>query len=27
MWLFGAKGEMEKTNAQGLDLLKKAIEN
>lgn len=26
MWLFGAKSEMEKTNQQGLDLLKKAIE-
>jgi hypothetical protein len=26
MWLFGAKAGMEKTNAQGLDLLKKAIE-
>ncbi len=24
MWLFGAKAEMEKTNQQGLDLLKKA---
>jgi hypothetical protein len=27
LWLFGAKGEMEKTNQQGLDLLKKAVEN
>jgi hypothetical protein len=27
MWLFGAKKEMENTNQQGLDLLKKAIEN
>ena len=27
MWLFGAKAEMEKTNQQGLDLLKKAVEN
>ncbi len=27
MWLFGAKTEMEKTNQQGLDLLKKAVEN
>jgi hypothetical protein len=27
LWLFGAKAEMEKTNQQGLDLLKKAIEN
>ena len=27
MWLFGAKSEMEKTNQQGLDLLKKAVEN
>ncbi len=26
MWLFGAKKEMEKTNQQGLDLLKKALE-
>jgi len=26
MWLFGAKSEMEKTNQQGLDLLKKAAE-
>jgi uncharacterized protein YndB with AHSA1/START domain len=26
MWLFGAKLEMEKTNQQGLDLLKKAVE-
>jgi len=26
MWLFGAKAEMEKTNQQGLDLLKRAIE-
>ena len=26
LWLFGAKAEMEKTNQQGLDLLKKAIE-
>lgn len=27
MWLFGARAEMEKTNQQGLDLLKKAVEN
>ncbi len=27
MWLFGAKAEMEKTNKQGLDLLKAAVEN
>jgi hypothetical protein len=27
MWMFGAKAEMEKTNQQGLDLLKKAVEN
>lgn len=27
MWLFSAKSDMEKTNQQGLDLLKKAIEN
>ncbi len=27
MWLFGAKSEMEKTNQEGLDLLKKSIEN
>lgn len=26
MWLFGAKAEMEKTNQQGLDLLKNAVE-
>ena len=26
MWLFGAKSEMEKTNQQGMDLLKKALE-
>lgn len=26
MWLFGAKSEMEKTNQQGLNLLKKALE-
>jgi len=26
MWLFNAKADMEKTNEQGLDLLKKAIE-
>ncbi|MFN0049709.1 MAG: SRPBCC family protein [Cytophagales bacterium] len=26
MWLFGAKAAMEKTNQQGLDLLKKAVE-
>jgi len=26
MWLFGAKSEMEKTNQQGLELLKKAAE-
>ena len=27
LWLFGAKAEMIKTNEQGLDLLKKSIEN
>ncbi len=27
LWAFGAKAEMEKTNQQGLDLLKKSIEN
>jgi hypothetical protein len=27
MWLFGAKSGMEKTNQQGMDLLKKAIES
>jgi hypothetical protein len=27
LWLFGAKAEMEKTNQQGLDLLKKAVES
>jgi hypothetical protein len=27
MWLFGAKSEMEKTNKQGMDLLKKAVES
>ena len=27
LWLFGAKAEMVKTNQQGLDLLKTAIEN
>ncbi len=27
MWLFGAKSEMEKTNQQGLNLLKEATEN
>ena len=27
MWVFGAKSEMEKTNQQGLALLKKAVEN
>lgn len=27
MWLFRAKANMEKTNQQGLDLLKKAVEN
>jgi hypothetical protein len=27
LWIFGAKSEMVKTNQQGLDLLKKAIEN
>lgn len=27
MWIFGAKSQMEKTNQQGLDLLKIAIEN
>jgi hypothetical protein len=26
LWLFGAKAEMEKTNQQGLDLLKNAVE-
>jgi hypothetical protein len=26
MWLFGVKAEMEKTNQQGLDLLKKSLE-
>ena len=26
LWVFGAKAEMEKTNQQGLDLLKKAVE-
>lgn len=26
MWLFGAKADMEKTNQQGLDLLKKVVE-
>jgi hypothetical protein len=26
LWAFGAKAEMEKTNQQGLDLLKKAVE-
>jgi hypothetical protein len=26
MWLSGAKGDMEKTNQQGLDLMKKAVE-
>jgi ribosome-associated toxin RatA of RatAB toxin-antitoxin module len=26
MWVFGAKAEMEKTNEQGMDLLKKAVE-
>jgi len=26
IWLFGAKSEMEKTNQQGLELLKKAVE-
>jgi L-ribulose-5-phosphate 3-epimerase UlaE len=26
MWVFGAKAEMAKTNQQGLDLLKKAVE-
>ena len=26
LWLFGAKAEMEKTNKQGLELLKKAVE-
>jgi hypothetical protein len=26
MWLFGAKAAMEKTNQQGLDLLKKTVE-
>ncbi len=26
LWLFGAKAEMEKTNKEGLDLLKKAVE-
>jgi len=27
MWLFGAKAEMEKTNKQGMELLKKAVES
>ena len=27
LWAFGAKAEMEKTNQQGLDLLKKAVES
>jgi len=27
LWVFGAKAEMVKTNQQGLDLLKKAVEN
>lgn len=27
MWLFGAKAEMDKTNQQGMDLLKKAVED
>lgn len=27
LWVFGAKAEMEKTNNQGLELLKKAVEN
>jgi hypothetical protein len=27
MWLFGAKAAMAQTNQQGLDLLKKAVEN
>jgi hypothetical protein len=27
LWIFGAKTEMVKTNQQGLDLLKKAVEN
>lgn len=27
LWLFGAKAGMEKTNQQGLDLLKKAVES
>ena len=27
MWLFGAKSEMEKTNQQGLNLLKKVLEH
>jgi len=27
LWVFGARAEMEKTNQQGLNLLKKAIEN
>lgn len=27
MWLFGAKASMETTNQQGLDLMKKAVEN
>lgn len=27
LWLFGVKNEMENTNKQGLDLLKKALEN
>lgn len=27
IWVFGSKSEMEKTNQQGMDLLKKAVEN
>ncbi len=27
MWLFGVKSQMDKTNQQGMDLLKKTIEN
>jgi hypothetical protein len=27
LWVFGAKAEMEKTNQQGLDLLRKAVES
>lgn len=27
MWLFGAKAEMEKTNRQGMELLKQAVES